>query len=118
MNTVVSFELAKLLKEKGFVCIESDKFWMNGFSHPKKDYNPITYQDKDNVATISDVVMWLYDKHGIWIEVSSWLNQPVDNEIWDIAFQWFINGLADGKPYKTPTKAYEGAIKYVLNSIL
>lgn len=54
MNTPVSFPIAKLLKEKGFVCIKSDKFWMNGFSYPKKDYNPITYQDKDNVAIIAE----------------------------------------------------------------
>lgn len=41
MNIKVSFQIAKLLKERGF--------------------------DESTTPTISDTVMWLKEKHGVWI---------------------------------------------------
>lgn len=123
MTTQVNSELAKLLKEKGFVCKESSSFWMNGFSYLKKDYNPITYQDKDNVATIAEVVMWLYEKHGVWINVNItrygrfWCNIVLKEECKhsNNPFTWeFVNQLND---FTSPTQAYEAAIKHYLKRI-
>ena len=48
MNKEVNFEIAKLLKEKGFRLLP--------------DF-------KSSYPTIAEVVMWLYEKHGVWISV-------------------------------------------------
>lgn len=119
MNTPVSFELAKLLKEKGFVCNESNNFWMNGFSYSKKDYNPITYRDKDNVPTIAEVVMWLYEKYGIWIWVRPYKDHAADNnEPYYAQMNVWKMGVTVSKEFKSPTEAYQEAIKYTLTNLL
>jgi hypothetical protein len=125
MNTQVSFELAKLLKERGFNEEVRDY-------HEEKDgtfYRSQYFRDKISinekhkgfvvVPTIAEVVMWLYEKHGIWIEVHRWTNQPVDDEIWEECFQAFTNGDAmDVATFKSPTEAYEAAIRYCLEKII
>jgi aromatic ring-cleaving dioxygenase len=69
--------------------------------------------------TIAQVVMWLYEKHGIWIQIHHWTKQPVnDDEILENAFQWFANGEADGKIFRTPTEAYLQAIEYTLKNLV
>ena len=82
MNNNVNFEIAKLLKEKEYdePCHNAydthgmqfangwlDYLWENGNEIPftKKDLKP-----QDTLApTIAQVVMWLYEKHDIWIDV-------------------------------------------------
>jgi hypothetical protein len=104
MNTPVSFELAKLLNDKGLPGLKS-------FYDNKKHYelNPKKY-------TIAEVVMWLYEKHGLWVEVI--IEQPfyfgydvfkVKNNVSQI--KKFIS-------YNSPTEAYEAAIEYTLNNLI
>lgn len=116
LNKSVNSLTAKLLKEKGFVCHKSDKFWRDGFSFDKKDYNQIAYQDKDNVATIAEVIIWLYEKHGIWISVIQ--NEYEDKFQYTITQRksdsWYI--VDNGKLFNTPTEAYENSIEYVLKN--
>jgi hypothetical protein len=109
MNTPVSFPLAKLLKEKGF-----DKPTFGFYSYSSNKYD--TYSQlirvnllSDNYAapTISDVVMWLYEKHGIWISPTHQHNQ----------FFWGF-GSYQTQEFKTPTEAYEAAIEYTLNKLI
>lgn len=124
MNTPVSFPIAKLLKEKGFVCHKSDKFWRDGFSLEKKDYNPIAYQDKDNVATIAEVVMWLYEKYEIWITVGAdSIFHKGKHHI--LIYKNNGNGLELSPiektlhgPYDSPTEAYSSAIEYTLTNLI
>lgn len=88
MNTPISFELDKLLLEKDI----------------PMPVNP----------TISDVVMWLYEKHGIWIYVdfynkNRWFGvfrnkEGVKTELFDV--------------FNSPTEAYEAAIDYILNNLI
>lgn len=126
MNTPVSFELAKLLKEKGFdeVCnnhysqalFEGTKGVFPKYSVFKhSDYH---YNSKPNnndlwfecsAPTISEVVMWLYEKHGIWITV----------KLASGLFWWEISKTDKnlsplGMNKHTPTEAYEAAIAYFL----
>ncbi len=63
MNTPVSFELAKLLKEKGFDL--NHEYMVFTFSETEK------YPEGELFLkpTIAEVVMWLYEKHEIWIGV-------------------------------------------------
>lgn len=141
----INFETAKLLKEKGFrepvvKCystykenivihsVYSSEFPedMNGTRHeiiPNVYPNPPYY----SAPTIAQVIMWLYEKHGIWIQGPF----PYNNSKWG----WVIFLLkeplegTDGyknvmslhhEPYKfnSPTEAYEKAIEYVLSNLI
>ena len=90
MNTPVKFEIAEILFKKHGVLL----------------------------STISDVVMWLYEKHGIWTVVNV-----------NIMGSWYFEHFdlkekrnAEFKPtdthYDSPTEAYEAAIEYTLKNLL
>jgi len=144
MNTPVSFPLAKLLKEKGF-----DKQCSNFYTNPRCKmfgidehgrYYPIKNKAKNlwisgNAATldskhvyyaptIAEVVMWLYEKHGIWIYPYCAGNNKFH---WGIAnsktgviiknsYKKDKNTLFEG--FNSPTEAYEVAIEYTLNKLI
>ena len=135
MNTLVNFEIAKLLKEKGFkdknvyheVRLVSDNYYDNTgkLHHLSEAFNKTDYKLEDcfNAPTIAEVVMWLYEEHGIWIEVQhcgtfnefgfkiSKLNKKnVKKE------PHYIHPF--GKGFNSPTEAYEAAIEYTLNNLL
>ena len=62
--------------------------------------------------TIAEAVMWLYEKHRIWISVTKEIE----------GFEYVIDnkyGLSKYKkrPY-SPTEAYESAITYTLKNLL
>lgn len=125
MNTPVSFELAKLLKKKEFldkniygeVRLSQPKFYDNdGIIHNIKDAfekTELNLRKCYNAPTISVVVMWLHEKHGIWIYALR-MNQK--------EFYWSIDTdkkeFTSGENFKTPTKAYEAAIEYILKNLL
>jgi hypothetical protein len=136
MTTPVNFELAKLLKEKGFdkptvqfytrgkkpylteaQDYMSDRYtisnWNNGMgSYPTKDEDVCC-----SAPTIAEVVMWLYKKYGIWIEV--YMND-------DTTFGYLISKVTIvGRIYypiklhfDLPTEAYEAAIKYTMENLI
>ena len=128
MNKPVNFELAKLLKEKGF---DEDCYrtYSNGKISPfpllenmggEPILNPLDYKWKNSLIhesvisapTIAEVVMWLYEKNRIWIYVS------IDNEK---HINWHIisgNYSQIDVGFKTPTEAYEAAIEYVLTNLI
>ena len=113
----VTFEQAKLLKEKGF-----DNVQCTGYYFGTDDCIPITSdkqhktQDKCLAPEQHQVVDWLLEKHNIWITVTS-----VSQESW----QWHITKPGDslGKLYEedfyNPKEAYSAAIDYILlNNII
>ena len=121
MTHPISFELAKSLKEKGFKD-ECRGYW--GYDSYFKERNvtyPRTkfsqwYRNEILAPTIAEVVMWLYDKHGIWI----YLLPSEDNK--DV-FKPFFRGkiIVDQhltKFYRSPTEAYEAGIKHVLENLI
>jgi hypothetical protein len=96
MNTPVSPKLDKLLLDMGI--------------------------DMPVSPTISDVIMWIYEKHEIWIQV-----KPGGKlETWDFIVQKKDNTFAvsyfeikQHKPFfNSPTEAYEAAIEYTLNNLI
>lgn len=124
MNTPVKYELAKLLKEKGFD-IPTLYFYLDGslkYNHSIKPRNSNVLLGTLDVSapTIAEVVMWIYEKHGIWIEVQC---PDVLYELWSYTVH---------KPHKcgnygsqnsfdtfnSPTEAYETAIEDVLNNLI
>ena len=128
MNTPVSFELAKLLKEKeykdknmlGTVRLSEPEYYdHNGIIHNIKDiFEEKDYKIEDcfNAPTISDVVMWLYEKHEYWCYVYT------NGKIWHPCIQHKFGDMAvlSGKigESNSPTEAYEEAIKYTLKNLL
>ena len=87
-------------------------------------FNPSYYKDKlkDKYLsedcylqpTISDVIMWLYEKHGIWVNIGFSGDEScylmVTNKIGEI--KW------NEKGFKSPTEAYEAAIEYTLKNLI
>lgn len=135
MNTTVRFPIAKLLKEKGVNIKTQKTFYPNG---EECDYYPYDNLGENNSyfwrPTIAEVVMWLYEKHGIWIETSK-----IDG--YQNLFYYTITGSNgfnfghkitviewddekcdemgyNNKYNNSPTEAYEAAIEYTLNNLI
>lgn len=121
MNTPVSFELAKLLKEKEFD--EPTKVWHQrgngivGCVEGQRDFFNRKGDVYTSAPTIAEVVMWLYEKHRIWTVVNV-----------NIMGSWYFEHFdlkekrnAEFKPtdthYDSPTEAYEAAIEYTLKNL-
>ena len=134
MNTPVSFPLAKLLKEKGFDIpiqhsiadknyvydVYTQDFVKNITTNIISNWNDEKYQKILSAPTIAEVVMWLYEKHEMWIDVS--LNQfskPEDLQwMYSIVFTEDCTYSHSPKSYTSPTEAYEAAIKDTLENII
>lgn len=145
MNKEVNFEIAKLLKEKGF-----DEISSNFYTNPRCKmfgidehgrYYPIKNKAKSlwisgNAATldskhvyyaptIAEVVMWLYEKHGIWIVINPHkgeddLGKPFmefDPEVWSFTNKCILHNTKL-LYFNSPEEAYEAAIEYVLNNLV
>lgn len=146
MNTPVSFEIAKVLKEKGFD-IPTIQFYTSGkkpYLTEAEDYMTERYAVSNwndgigsyptkaekvacSAPTIAEVMMWLYEKHGIWVQGAF----PLNNGKWEwVVFflkeplegsDGFKNrmSIVDETPYyNSPTEAYEAAITYTLNNLI
>jgi len=130
MNTPISFEIAKLLKEKGFD--EALTFYFD--LQDSNKLKPIPMSDEINkfhsnrnslmlsAPTIADVVMWLYEKHGIWISVNKDINIKWSNNYFNYNIISENKGSAfsdiGGTQPNSPTEAYEAAIEYTLNNLI
>lgn len=146
MNTPVNFELAKLLKEKGYD-LSTEGFYPkpkcklfaideHGRYYPIVNKTQSSFHGKAlvyfhgkavvlkeenyyNAPTIAEVVMWLYEKHEIWIGVIC----DVGN---DLLFTFKIYStkigeercIVNGNMYESPTEDYEAAIEYTLKNLL
>lgn len=130
MNTPVSFKIAKLLKEKGFdkygylqdVWLGNKYEWKGKGKNKKSVEIPVFGLGSSSVLpTIADVVMWLYEKHGIWISVDMILSDKWFYNIKKLEPLGFTNlhgsHLLGAQP-KSPTEAYEAAIEHILNNNL
>ena len=116
MNKSVNFEIAKLLKEKGINLLSSKLMYASNGKLTDSIYD---FDEWCFAPTIAEVVMWLYEKHEIWIISSYELAE--DN----ITKEWFWIAIKDGEEvafnyggYTSPTEAYEAAITYCLNNLI
>lgn len=148
MNTPVSFEIAKLLKEKGFEG-ECSSFYVKPNSKvfgidehgrtfsvtytPKKLYHCGEHAalNKKSVylaPTIADVIMWLHEKHGIWIFAEcdcygeAWYPKIsiASKKIWN-NLELRSKFLLSHRYYnesRTPTEAYLLGITYTLTHLI
>ena len=142
MKTPVKFEIAKLLKEKEYnePCYDYYVTEFNGqfIKHngelrknvilddlkeacgEKKRTNYKSQPHLIIAPTIAEVVMWLYEKHEIWVEAS--LNQFSKPRylqwMYSIIFIKDCTYSHSPKSYKSPTEAYEAAIEYTLKNLI
>ena len=126
MNKEVNFEIAKLLKEKGFdekthsfyVIDESEYGELGEFiTNPNDNYpaldNNSLFDTLASAPTIAEVVMWLYEKYGIWIAVNRYKDHAAD-----INDPYYFTPDHGFHNYQTPTEAYEAGIKHTLENLI
>lgn len=131
MNTPISFELAKLLKEKDIkIDTEEVLFYRDEVNnieeHQVKNidvlYNYTGFgnyaPDENEYQTyiISDIVMWLYEKHGIWVHVE----YMDDVLLFGFSVCTIKTNTIEIEEWKfnSPTEAYEAAIEYTLKNLI
>lgn len=119
MTEPVNFEIAKLLKEKGFdspcrFLYKSEKGWEEGIG---VDYNWNSF-DSYSAPTIGKVVMWLYEKHGIWISVDMLFEEHQTGFWYTVRESKKDDFAVQSNEYSTISEAYEAAIEYTLNNLI
>lgn len=132
MNTPITYELAKLLKEKDFnlkvvnyynyekLSLISDKDRRIG---GLVNYNPINWnavkEHYTSAPTIAEMLMWLYEKHGVWIEVNLPLYCSFKYTILTTkSFAGTLLETMSDNEFEEPTEAYLAAIEYTLKNII
>ena len=145
MNKQVSFEIAKLLKEKGFnkpcfhaykefetpvLYIHQDKKYNNSF---KKEWRNTTRKNSqmDNAVinrysapTVAEVLTWLYEEQHIWIVVIPTACCYFTYKILDV--QCDPSNIIERPPfngvcafdYNSPFESYEAAIIDILKNLI
>ncbi len=120
MNTPVSFDIAKLLKEKGFderLNYYYDSFGDIGSSKVKVNWNE-SEELLCSAPTIAEVVMWLYEKHGIWTVVNVNIMGSWYFEHFDLKEKRNAQFKPTDTHYDSSTEAYSQAILYTLKNLI
>ena len=119
MNTPVSFEIAKLLKEKGFdetaqkwYSTEGSCYYEDEFINSRGSVPSYCCE----APTISDVVMWLHKEHK---NIHIWISVDLENytDTWFYTISHNKSEVVFGN-YSGPIEAYEAAIEHVLNNMI
>ena len=134
----VSFETAKLLKEKGFDWCESPFYseqdrdeWRqnNSYTVPNKEYDPDLPFDSETLTLVAPHVSiqmamkWLIEVHKLFIFISTWLMHENSvqyyfeiREIKTSDFETLYDYTSE--ELNSPEKACEAAIKYCLENLI
>lgn len=142
METFVSFDLAKKLKEKGFVCDlpfamynELGQFYLLTTSAPirkaesgyiYRDYYAYEYFDEhDFIApTISQVLKWLREEKNIHVSPVLWCRgwyvdiQSFTKEIDEERVYYDVYNEFQSTDYETYEESVIAGIEYVLNNLI
>lgn len=135
MVTIVSFSIAKLLKEKGFdeICYKyvelnlldntfgrvcKDRKTRNSILEKRRKEYSSQYKgllpEFVTIPTIAETVTWLYETYGVWIFVS----KTSKSDKWYYSYQSENDREASMKDYDSLTEAYESAIEYCLTNLI
>jgi hypothetical protein len=120
MKKLVNLDLAKVLKQKGFD-EKCNQIYYDG-TDEIRGHSHFLYSRDLKAPTIAEVVMWLYEKHVIWIFTDRtnkwfWTIQKSTSEYIHQEDQVLLtNTVCNG--YNSPTEAYEAAITYVLENLI
>lgn len=138
MTTPVKFGIAKLLKVKGFNEKVRTAWYIGEIAYWKIPTNHNESNVKISAPTIGEVVMWLYEEHGIWISVDrvvigsdeweygyviSYLPKEHESEKRRSQYLKEIESYKEGigsyvGAWRKPTEAYESAILYCLTKLI
>ena len=119
MNTLINPETKQLLFDKGWRYELSESYDPElGGTRVNHSLGEQRWNEGKNLTyvdiTISEVVMWLYEKHGIWIEV---IETDLFNRFFFQIKRKDNTRLKNGD-FNYPTEAYEAAIEYTLNNLI
>ena len=132
MREKIKFPLAILLKEKGFKGKCKEYFTDGTLSisdEPKEVFMEAVKHNKVIsclAPTITDVVMWFYEKHWIWIYTyflgvgySCYVIQKLQktNPTQPVV-QLVKDSITYDELFNSPTEAYESAFEYLLNNLI
>lgn len=108
MITPVNFEIAKLLKEKGF-----NEECMVAYTNHGNYTIYLNEHITIKAPNILEVVIWIHEKYGIWIGVNK--NYTKAPTFWNCIT--LAKSIVSTKPnsFNTAEEAYEAAIEYILN---
>jgi hypothetical protein len=129
MNTPITFDLARLAKQKGFD-EKCNQIYYDG-TDELREYSHFLYSRDLKAPTIAEMLMWLYEKHKIWIHVRGDCEYKFKFEI--NTWKWYepektyrlgqvvlgtgwLETYSD--PFNSPTEAYLAAIEYTLKNII
>lgn len=121
MNTPVSFELAKTLRLKGFNNPCTHLYFdgrLTEITVQKISYDDIISSRYNIAPTIAETVMWLYEKHGIWISIDMVYEEDQTGFWYCIRESKSDDVAVQSKEYNSPTEAYEAAIEYTLKNLI
>ena len=159
MITPVDYKTAVLLKEKGFdlpcrgrihcshfhlvknnIIPKNVPTYFNDLFAPIRDWNNTNHADPNDkngtltglylsLPTIAETIMWIYDKHQIWVEVSLIDNSrhfyfdytiitSKDRDFNDEDCFDSAKRIYDKDKHNSPTEAYMAAINYTLNKLI
>lgn len=119
----VSFETAKLLKEKGFNWIVTRSFFEHDNCYAPCDPSEVPRKDAIAIPTLQMVMKWLRKVHNLFIVIDR--RYFVVDRISHIAsgFKYSIeiktiNTIYTNNDYKSYEEACEVAIKYILENLI
>lgn len=132
LSWTVSIKLAKLLKEKGFDQ-KCGSYYDTVSKSRIKDTPPSNYngtREAVSIPSIVDVVMWLLEKHEIWIvadlllDYKRWDFKVVNLKNSNSSIEWYVEQLQIPlediikNSFETPKEAYQAAIYHVLKNMI
>jgi len=118
LNKSVNFSIAKLLKEKEFnepCSLMYDEYGVLNGTKLGMHSKPNDY-GKYSAPTIAEVIMWLYEKYGVWIWVAGYKRKN-NRTYFDYYFSIDKLNQKASNFFSSPTEAYLAGIEYYLKKI-
>lgn len=123
-----SFEVSKLLKEKGFAVMVNDYFSNNGatteYRSYKANYNSsVEIGQKCSRPTHALAIKWIRENFGIDIETKIWWGGTKQCQYFATIIKregdsWSDKFRPRNKTFYSPEEATEAAIKYTLKNLI
>ena len=113
-NEFVPYEIALALKELGF-----DEPCFGLYAPPCKTislhhYGLLTAKEQILAPLYQQAFRWFREKYDLDKTIDNWIEQPMDGEIWDKAYQYYINGESYHPYFKTYEEAELECLKKLI----
>lgn len=127
MNTLITPETKQLLFDKGWRYELSESYDPElGGTRVNHSLGEQRWNEGKNLTyvdiTITEVIMWLYEKHGIWIQPTICNDKTFRVGCIELKNHPLVEHIVRNKNeqlyFNSPTEAYEAAIEYTLNNLI